>query len=141
MKVTKITLVFENVEAVEIGASYVKRLVLDGVTENVSSTLNDKKEMEIQTYKNVSRVYLVIDKEADKYYDNYGVKSDITIFERIQRYSDITNIILEYENGAKTEYVVPWNGTIMDEENIGEQHQINKDGSLCIVIESFLPKY
>lgn len=134
MKVTKITLVFENVEAIEIDASNVKRLVFDDISEKVSSVLSVKKEMEIQTFTKVGRVYLVLDKEADKYYDTYGAKSDIKLFERIQKYSDITNIELEFENGEKKEYVVSWDSAIMEEENAGERHKIKQDGSLCIEI-------
>ena len=135
MKITSITLIFENVEEITIESSNIKQLVLENVMEKTTLILNEDKEMEKQNTTRVGIVYLVIDKKADVYYNTYGEVSDMTVFERIQKYSDITEIEVEYENEESKYYRVSWDKAIIEEENAGEEHRILKDGSLYIKID------
>lgn len=128
-----IQIVLENVETINIDINDIEFMHINGICEQ--DFIYRTAEKKIQKNKWCSSINICINKRADKYYDT-GWYDDLTVFQRIQKWSDIVSIsyLDESKNEVETIYV-PWLDEKCDCDNHYQSSKIDKDGNLEIIIK------
>lgn len=96
-----VTLVFENCEMLTIPARYIRYLDLDGITKdgygvNLSLHNKDKCIGWYEEFKNVDSFIIDIDKTfLDTQFISFFGKTDCTKYERLTKWKDITQVLIE----------------------------------------------
>lgn len=127
-KLNSLKIIFENCESLSIPADDILHIEINNVSKNYSFT---KPWYHMNSINNADKVMILISKDANtcKYFD--AMFSNITPFERIIRYNDITHLNLIFEDGITESYEVTFNG---NEENSLQHSEVIDSGSLIIKI-------
>ena len=127
-KLNSVKIIFENCEALTIPADDILHIEINNISKNYSFT---KPWYHINLTNNADKAIILISKDANtcKYFDT--MFSNITPFERMTRYNDITHLDLRYEDGVKESFVVTYKG---EEENRLQHSEILDSGSLMVKI-------
>ena len=137
MLVRKIVLRLENCEVITIDGNYVGTFCADDVRRTISR--QGCTQVEVREVCNV--FFMEIHKDANKRRemdDSNIIGEDSTVFERLQRYDDITSIQIHLFNQDEPtkdviyDYFVPWNGD--NDHNKWQHSKIAKTGWLYMVI-------
>jgi hypothetical protein len=100
-----LTLVFENCEEAFVPWEHVRGLVMDGVCKAYRKTSDT-----IFAADRADFFSIVLEKEADACTGGLSEK-DGSLFERIEKFPDITQVVLNYEGRGEVLVYVPWLGT------------------------------
>ena len=79
----------ENVEVINIDVKSIEYMSLYGIAEQDTISRCDKK---VANSKYCHSLRICIIKKVDKKYPTYGGPSDLTVFERLSKFSDIVDI-------------------------------------------------
>ena len=108
-KLSKITLVFENTEFMEIPIDKVLYWNIHDVTKDISSFNGSD---EVYKYNKCKRFDICIDKtflDSDFYNEFFCKPGEKRTYRDRLNVSDIVDVELEYMDGTKKSYEVPWN--------------------------------
>lgn len=127
-KLNSLKIIFENCESLTIPAEDILHIEINNISKNYSFI---QPWYHANSINNADKVVILISKDANtcKYFD--VMFSNITPFERITRYNDITHLRLRYEDGVTESYEVTFNGEV---ENILQQSEVIDSGSLIVKI-------
>lgn len=127
-KLNSLKIIFENCEALTIPAEDILHIEINNISKNYSFI---QPWYHANSVNNADKVMILISKDANtcKYFDT--MFSNITPFERITRYNDITHLNLRYEGGVIESYEVTFNG---NEENSLQHSEVIDSGSLIVKI-------
>ena len=78
-----------KVEVINIDVKNIKYMSLYGIAEQDNISRCDKK---VANSKYCHSLHICIIKKVDKQYPTYGGPSDLTVFERLSKFSDIVDI-------------------------------------------------
>ena len=126
MKLTSIQLGFENVEVVDIKGEDIQSLFIGDVSKDIFVSYYGT---EVQEYEIAKKLILVLKDTAEGDYDSGNAD---TVFERIKKFYDITNILLRYGD-TERRIAFRWPE---DEEyaNPNQSYAFLKSGAMVIVI-------
>lgn len=134
-EITKIELVLENCESITIDTKYFSVFKISGIEEKYERLANI-----VAKYKKAHCIEFVLHKDANKEYHPFGNWEDkTTVFARLIRHHDITQLNLFYEDG-KTENIIvdydeePGKEMVLGAENINMDTYYNKKGHLFLSI-------
>ena len=116
--IKSIEFVFENCESFNIDANYFGAFLIDDIRYSIQRiACNSIVKMAI-----ADTIVIELFSEGDREYRPFGGLEKTTIFERLQKYNDITQIIVHYEDQTEEAYFTDW-----AKENDGE----NKNQGIC----------
>jgi len=129
--VKSIILGLENCENIEIESKYIGLFLIKDIHQIVGRIACNS----ISKYDEVGTVAVEIYKESNlKEYYPFGSNCDrVNIFERLNKFKDITSISLVYDDDSKEDYWVVFNEED-DQENDYQKNYISDLGNLYIVV-------
>ena len=127
-KLNSVKIIFENCEALTIPAEDILHIEINNISKNYSFLDG---WCHVDSINNADKAIIFISKDANtcKYFN--VMFSNITPFERMTRYNDITHLNLRYEDGVIESYVVAFKG---NEENNLQHSEVIDSGSLMVKI-------
>lgn len=131
--VKSIEFAFENCEYFTIDAKYFGALWLSGINTCIQRiACNSISKMEC-----VDDIAMMIFSEGDDKYTFFREDSDMTKFNRLNTWKDISSITVIYDDDSKEEYYVEYEDEVegqLGSNNILQRNYMNKFGDLYIVI-------
>lgn len=129
--VVEIKIGLENCEAIELPVALVGELAIDNIKSYTRRIANNC----ITRFDAAEKIAIEIFSEADKKYETYGGQSEHTVFKRLTKYRDITDITLIYDDGTNNVIQARWKDTDEYEcENKYQKNYISSAGNLYILI-------
>lgn len=131
--VKSVTLIFENVETCTIPISCIGYILIDDVSERISSCCGVAK-----LEKSCGTFVIEVHRDAQMSFDFHDKPEEpltaCEVFKRINRFNDITDIIVAFTDGSGTDYTIVPNLLSNEEENIDQESMISANGNLYIKI-------
>ena len=127
-KIKSIQLGFENVEVVNIDAEDIESVLLQGIENELYVSYWDSCLKESERAK---KAIIVLKNTADKPLEE-PVNAE-TVFARIQKFNDLTDILIRGEDGTERRVVFGWDEK-SEYVNPFQTSKIDYKGSLIIVI-------
>jgi len=134
-----IDLTFENVQGLKIPAQYIGSFKIAKIEKEIQRIASNSIE-EIQW---ANEVFLEIVGNPRLYNHEYNplfdyhpfcLADELPTFGRALEFDDITDIVVEYEDGSNETYYVYYECSGGSDENIMQQTRVGKNGSLYILI-------
>lgn len=127
--IESIEFVLENCEGFSIDASYFGAFLIDDIHYSIQRIASNS----IVKMAIADTIVIELFSEGDREYRPFGALEKTTIFERLQKYNDITQIIVHYEDQTEETYFANWaEGDDFENKN---QNVCKSDlGNLYIVI-------
>lgn len=136
-QLAKVDIVFENCEVITLWGEYIKHMNIGQLHISISYCKNPSDLID-ETWM-ADHIELIISKEANKKYKSFGIGKEITVFDRILAYKDITHIDVFYKHedmGMENKYIgVAWENYDKD-DNLYQQVNIDKNGDMIIKIHN-----
>ena len=137
-KIRYIELVFENCEVAKLEPKMFKYCRLYGITNIIDINCYQYEEGEYEKHNTCDMFSIEILPEG---LQQILSMEEISLKERLEKYSDITSVWVVYENGEEVSYYVPW----PDDEDYTNTYQLLspgwEEGSLKIEIEKRETEY
>lgn len=130
-KIKKVKLVFENCEVAKISGKDIHLLELNGLAVKGVRCEPNKFIVKLKC----KHCYMLLKGSADKRYNSFGKKSDMTLFDRIMRRADIVYVDIGYCDGSCIRIEMPWSDT----QDTNKYQQISC-GSDCLSVKIDLPQ-
>ena len=124
-KLESMTIGFENVDVAVVPAEYISGVLVHGIHAGLYITGSDARVMRYQTS---DQLTFFLKDNAANIETAYGEK----LFERINKWKDITSVELRYDDGTVEEIGTPWIGPD-SQENLAQMCE-ERDGELKIEI-------
>lgn len=134
-EITKVEIVLENCETITIDAKYFSVFKISGIEEKYERLANI-----VAKYKKANCIEFVLHKDANKEYHPFGNWEDkTTVFARLIRHHDITQLNLFYEDDSIENIIVdydeePKKEMVLGAENINMDTYYNKKGHLFLSV-------
>lgn len=129
--IKSIEFVLENCESFNIDANYFGTFLIDDIRYSIQRiACNSIIKMAI-----ADTIVIELFSEGDREYRPFGGLEKATIFERLQKYNDITQIIVHYEDQTEEAYFTNW-AKGNDGENKNQGVCKSDLGNLYIVISA-----
>lgn len=116
--IESIEFVFENCECFSIDANYFGEFLIDDIHYSIQRIASNS----IFKMAIADTIVIELFSEGDREYHPFGALETTTIFERLQKYNDITQVIIHYEDQTEETYFVNWAE--------GDEFE-NKNQSIC----------
>ena len=133
MDIKSLTIVFENVDSVEIDGKYVEYLEIDGYNRVVRP---DRANKILHFFVCLDHLVIGLNADANKLCYPFDIQDiePYKVFDRIERYRDIAYIEIKYTDDTAAAYYVAWDES---SEDINKYQTMNIDnkGTMCIVID------
>ena len=127
--IKSIEFVFENCESFNIDTNYFGAFLIDDIRYSIQRiACNSIVKMAI-----ADTMVIELFSEGDREYRPFGALEKTTIFERLQKYNDITQVIIHYEDQTEETYFANW-AEGDDCENKNQSVYRSDLGNLYIVI-------
>ncbi len=152
-RIKSLTLVFENIESIEIDGRHIGAFEINGIEKQISRIAVNA----IIEHESCRRFFMELHPDANKPYFPFGIKDweeQESVFDRIRKWRDITRIEFDMctdevyygkeepneTNCKHSEYYVSWRPDADDddapgEENIDQKSLISKAGWLYLLVE------
>lgn len=130
--IVKVKLIFENCESATIESKYIASILIDGIEYTIrKSGYNSINKFAACKFFSISFM-----PEANIYADLNLFAEEISFFDRVSIYNDITGIVLFYENGKREEIYAPWRD-YLEEPTVNDCQNsfIDDKDNLCVVIK------
>ena len=102
--IKSIEFVFENCESFNIDTNYFGAFLIDDIRYSIQRiACNSIVKMAI-----ADTMVIELFSEGDREYRPFGALEKTTIFERLQKFNDITQIIVHYEDQTEEAYFTDW---------------------------------
>lgn len=134
-EITKVEIVLENCETITIDAKYFSVFKISSIEEKYERLANI-----VAKYKKANCIEFVLHKDANKEYHPFGNWEDkTTVFARLIRHHDITQLNLFYEDDSIENIIVdydeePKKEMVLGAENINMDTYYNKKGHLFLSV-------
>lgn len=131
--IKELDILLKNCDVVGIDKNDIAKLVLRGIYGAYSYDPPSEAQISI-----VSKVYMVLSKNADLPHKKWGIKDCETIvFKRLLAYNDIVAIVLIHDDGRKECYYVEYQEGASTGCNELQSTEIDNEGNLIIKIGDF----
>lgn len=136
MKIRELTFVFENCEFITIDGKYVGGFYLDDIKTRISRTACNS----VDKFDVANSIAIELHKDADRPYMSFGEEHQ-SVFERINKHSDITSIEFTLTNDREEEgvdeqtyqYYVNWTGD-SEYKNAAQSTFVSNLGNLYLIV-------
>ena len=127
-----ISLGLENCEEISFSSSQIGRFSMT----NITSSIYRFGSIDIQDYEECDEFFIELLPCANKVYHPFGDVTDkATTFRRLQRYDDIVDCVVTYQDGSKENIHIPWDDEIgCDEINGLQSSYLSANGALYIYV-------
>ena len=123
-----IRIILENCEVIKIDGKYIGYFLLDDIKKSVQIFGCNS----FGTAWTAQLFAVEIHKDANRINEAFGEETSETIFERLQKYNDITSVEVVENDGPITKCFVRWDGF---DENDNQTSVIGENGNLYIVVD------
>lgn len=131
--IKELDILLKNCDVVGIDKNNIAKLVLRGI--NGAYSYDPPSEAQISI---VSKVYMVLSKNADLPHKKWGIKDcETTVFKRLLAYNDIVAVVLLHDDGRKEGYYVDYQEGASAGCNELQSTGIDDEGNLVIKIGDF----
>lgn len=127
--IKSIEFVLENCESFSIDANYFGAFLIDDIRYSIQRIASNS----IVKMAIADTIVIELFSEGDREYRPFGALEKITIFERLQGYNDITQVVIHYEDQTEETYFANW---AEDDDCENKNQSVCKSdlGNLYIVI-------
>lgn len=134
--IKELDILLKNCDVVGIDKNDIAKLVLRGIYGAYSYDPPSEAQISI-----VSKVYMVLSKNADLPHKKWGIKDcETTVFKRLLAYNDIVAVVLIHDDDRKECYYVEYQEGASIGCNELQSTGIDDDGNLIIKIGDFSDK-
>lgn len=131
--IKELDILLENCDVVGIDKNNIAKLVLRGIHGAYSYDPPSEAQISI-----VSKVYMVLSKNADLPHKKWGIKDcETTMFKRLLACNDIVAVVLIHDDGRKESYYVDYREGTSAGCNELQSTEIDNEGNLVIKIGEF----
>lgn len=131
--IKELDILLKNCDVVGIDKDNIAKLVLRGIHGAYSYDPPSEAQISI-----VSKVYMVLSKNADLLHKKWGIKDcETTVFKRLLDCNDIVSVVLIHDDGRKECYYVEYQSDTSGYRNELQSTEINNEGNLIIKIGDF----
>lgn len=131
--IKELNIFLENCNVVGVDKENLCKLVLRGIHGAYSYDPPSEAQISI-----VSKVYMVLSKNADLPHKKWGIKDcETTVFKRLLAYNDIVAVVLIHDDGRKESYYVDYREGTSAGCNELQSTWLDDNGNLVIKIGDF----
>lgn len=131
--IKELDILLGDYDVVGVDKENICKLVLRGIHGAYSYDPPSEAQISI-----VSKVYMVLSKNADLPHKKWGIKDcETTVFKRLLAYNDIVAVVLVHDDGRKEGYYVDYREGTSGYCNKLQSTKMIQDGSLVIKIGDF----
>lgn len=131
--IKELNIFLENCDVVGVDKENICKLVLRGIHGAYSYDPPSEAQISI-----VSKVYMVLSKNADLSHKKWGIKDcETTVFKRLLACNDIVAVVLIHDDGRKECYYVEYQEDASGYRNELQSTEMMHDGNLTIKIGDF----
>ena len=131
--IKELNILLKNCDVVGIDKDNISKLVLRGIHDAYSYDPPSEAQISI-----VSKVYMVLSKNADLPHKKWGIKDcETTMFKWLLTCNDIVAIVLVHDDGRKERYYVEYQDDASGYCNELQSTEVDNEGNLIIKIGDF----
>ena len=131
--IKELNILLKNCDVVGIDKDNISKLVLRGIHGAYSYDPPSEAQISI-----VSKVYMVLSKNADLPHKKWGIKDcETTMFKWLLTCNDIVAIVLVHDDGRKERYYVEYQDDASGYCNELQSTEVDNEGNLIIKIGDF----